>query len=317
MTAPYAPTAPPRRRKRGGFVGPIVLIFVGGMFLLQNAGYLPPNAWLNVWRLWPLLLVLAGLELLLAGRVPRLILAALALIVVILALMALTPGISLVAGQPVSQTFETPASAATQTSVVIHFGAGELSVGPLVGSADSGTLASMHYDGPPDLMPRPQFGVTNGTGLLQYVPPSGVAHSLLPFVGQQPAAPRMDVQLSGAMPITSFSVQTGATQAQLDLSKLQIRNLDVSVGAASTWLRMPASGVTTVRVNGGAATVHIEIPDGVAAQIRERGGLSTLNIDQARFPAVGEGLYRSADYSTAQNRVDLDLETGLTTIQID
>jgi len=32
---------------------------------------------------------------------------------------------------------------------------------------------------------------------------------------------------------------------------------------------------------------------------------------------VSEGLYRSADYSTAQNRVDLDLETGLTTIQID
>ena len=57
----------------------MVLIFIGGVFLLQNAGYLPPNAWLNMWRLWPLLLVLAWFELLLAGRVPGLILAALVL----------------------------------------------------------------------------------------------------------------------------------------------------------------------------------------------------------------------------------------------
>ena len=69
-------------------------------------------------------------------------------------------------------------------------------------------------------------------------------------------------------------------------------------------------------MNGGAASVHVEIPDGVAAQIRVRGGLSTFNIDQTRFPLVSDGLYRSADYATAQNRVDLDIETGLTSIEI-
>ena len=81
MTAPYsAPPAAPRRR-RGGVVGPLVLIFIGGVFLLQNAGYLPPNFWTNLWRLWPLVLVLAGIELLLAHRVPWLALAGLAAIV--------------------------------------------------------------------------------------------------------------------------------------------------------------------------------------------------------------------------------------------
>jgi hypothetical protein len=54
----------------------------------------------------------------------------------------------------------------------------------------------------------------------------------------------------------------------------------------------------------------------VAAQIRHRGGLSTFTIDQSRFPQVDEGVYRSPDYDTAQNRVDLDIETGVTTIRV-
>jgi hypothetical protein len=124
------------------------------------------------------------------------------------------------------------------------------------------------------------------------------------------------VDLSTTVPISSFSLQAGAADAQIDLSSLQVRTIDVSVGAASTWIRLPQSGVTSARVNGGAATVHVEIPAGVAAQIRERGGLSTFNIDETRFPPAGEGVYRSPDYATAQNKVDLDIETGLTTIQI-
>jgi Domain of unknown function (DUF5668) len=296
----------------------MVLIFIGGVFLLQNAGYLPSNAWLNIWRLWPLLLVVAGFELLLAGRVPGLILAALALVVVVVAFIALSPGVPLTiaaGGQAVSRTFDTDAAGASQVAIVIHFGAGQLTVGPLIG-AGSTALASIRYNGPPNLMPQPNYSVSDGMGVLRYEPPSGNARGWLPFVGEQSATPQMDVELSGAVPITSLTLQTGATQAHLDLSNLRVANLDVSVGAASTWIRLPEMGVTTAHVNGGAATVTLEIPQGVAAQVRQRGGLSTFNIDQTRFPPAGEGIYRSIDYATAQNKVDLDIETGLTTIQI-
>ena len=36
-----------------------------------------------------------------------------------------------------------------------------------------------------------------------------------------------------------------------------------------------------------------------------------MDIDQDRFPLVSDGLYRSPDYATAQNKVDLTIETGL------
>ena len=117
--------------------------------------------------------------------------------------------------------------------------------------------------------------------------------------------------------ITALNVQTGATDAHLDLTNLLVSNLEINVGAASTWVRLPATAkMTNAHIAGGAATITLEIPPAVGAQIRHRGGLSTVNVDQSRFPAVGEGLYRSADYQTAPNNVDISIETGVTSIQV-
>ena len=65
MAAPYGSARP---RRRGSVIGPLVLIFIGGVFLLQNAGIVSPTVWGGLWRLWPLVLVLVGMELLFGAR---------------------------------------------------------------------------------------------------------------------------------------------------------------------------------------------------------------------------------------------------------
>jgi hypothetical protein len=128
---------------------------------------------------------------------------------------------------------------------------------------------------------------------------------------------QMDLNLSPTVPIATLNVKTGATDAHLDLSNLKVSSLDISVGAAAAWIRLPlAAGSTSAHISGGAATITIEVPQGVAAQIRHHGGLSTVDIDTDRFPQVSDGLYRSRDYETTQNKVDLFIETGLTTIEV-
>jgi hypothetical protein len=313
--APYsAPPAAPRRR-RGGVVGPLVLIFIGGVFLLQNAGYLPPNFWLNLWRLWPVVLVLAGIELLLAHRVPWLALVGLAAIVLVLGGVASGSSLSRSPTQAVvTHSSQTDLAGATQAAVTVRFGAGQLSIGPLASAADT-QLAATNYSGPPDLEPQASYSAVGGTGQLDYQV-YGHGPGFMPFVGGQSES-RMDLNLSPTVPITALNVQTGATDAHLDLSNLLVSNLEINVGAASTWVRLPATAKTTnAHIAGGAATITLEIPPGVGAQIRHRGGLSTVNVDQSRFPSVGEGLYRSADYLTAPNNVDISIETGVTSIQV-
>lgn len=295
----------------------MVLIFIGGVFLLENTGYLAPNAWLNLWRLWPLVLVLVGIELLFAHRVPWIVLACLAVVVLVgggFASSALTSGSP---ASPVTRSTPTDLGDASQAAVTVRSGAGQLIIGPLVQPA-AGQLALMTYDGPPNLAPQPRYTpVSGGTGQLEYQMAGRGGPGFLPFMGDRSDATRMDVYLNPDVPIASLTVQSGATDAHLDLSSLRVNSIDLSVGAAATWVRFPqAAGSTSAHISGGASTITLEIPPGVAAQIRYRGGLSTFNVDQSRFPLVAEDVYRSPDYATAQNKVDLDLETGVTTIQV-
>jgi len=294
----------------------MVLIAIGCVFLLQNLGYLPPNTWVNLWRLWPLVLVLAGLELLFGSRLPPLALAALVLVVLVIGVTALGPRVPQATGSAETSSATTDLDGASQAAVTVQFGAGQLILGPLAQAAPT-TLASMQYDGPPGTAPAPHSSVSGDTFALAYqVGGSRGGPNFPPFVGQSAPATRMEIELNPSVPLTSLIVQTGAADAQLDLSSLRLGNLDVSVGAATAWIRLPQTGATTARINSGAATITLEIPQGVAAQIRQRGGLSTFTIDQSRFPQVGEGLYRSPDFEAAPNRVDLDLETGVTTVRI-
>lgn len=316
MATPYGP---PRERRHGSVIGPLVLIFIGGVFLLQNAGLVPPTVWGNLWRLWPLVLILAGLDIMFGRRAPAL--------VGLIGLVAIVVGLGIAAGVNFSRgtttgsaplaprTFTTAINGANQASVIVRFGAGQLGIQPSTGS-DAGQLASMTYSGPGDLSVEPSYSVTGDTGRLEYAL-AGRGQTFPPiFENDSANAPHVDISLSPGVPISNLNIQSGASQVNIDLTSLKVNNLDMAVGASATRLRLPDSGTTTAHISGGAATINLEIPPGVAAQVRQRGGLSTFNIDQTRFPQVGDGVYRSADFETAANKVDITIETGVTTVQV-
>ena len=47
------------------FIGPVILIVLGSVFLLNNLGILPWDVWLSLWKFWPVIWILIGIELLL------------------------------------------------------------------------------------------------------------------------------------------------------------------------------------------------------------------------------------------------------------
>lgn len=50
------------KRHRRSYFGPILLISVGLVFLGKNLGLIPGEGWDTIWRLWPLLLIIGGLD---------------------------------------------------------------------------------------------------------------------------------------------------------------------------------------------------------------------------------------------------------------
>jgi hypothetical protein len=113
-----------------------------------------------------------------------------------------------------------------------------------------------------------------------------------------------------------LDIETGASDARLDLTSLRVSELRLQTGASSTHITMPAeAGHTHARIDAGAASVAVRIPTGVAARVRASGGLASIHVDRKRFPRSG-GVYQSPDYDTAANRVDLRVEAGVGSVDI-
>jgi hypothetical protein len=57
------------------------------------------------------------------------------------------------------------------------------------------------------------------------------------------------------------------------------------------------------------------VPTGTAARISVRAGLMGVDVDETRFPKI-DGGYRSLDFETATDRVDLRAEGGAAGLEI-
>lgn len=89
-------------RRIGPIFGPLLLIAVGVLFLLGNLQFFSFDAW-QLWRLWPLILVAIGLDILLEVVWRR--------------------------GRPGGESLSIDRGALSEAEVMVEFGAGELHVG--------------------------------------------------------------------------------------------------------------------------------------------------------------------------------------------
>jgi hypothetical protein len=122
-----------------------------------------------------------------------------------------------------------------------------------------------------------------------------------------------DVALSADTRLT-LKLESGANQAEINLRDLRVTDLKLDTGASDTKLVLPARGRVRADLDFGASSMDITIPDGVSARIRIDQGISDVKVD-GRFPLIG-GMYKSADFETAANAVDLDIDAGAANIRI-
>lgn len=124
-----------------------------------------------------------------------------------------------------------------------------------------------------------------------------------------------DIHLNGDIPL-SLKLDSGASASVLDLSDLKVTDLDIDTGASSTELTLPANaGNTHVDIDTGASSLKVTIPAEVAAIIRVKSGIASVNVN-SRFPRIDGGLYQSPDYSTAANRIDMTIDAGVGSIEV-
>jgi hypothetical protein len=197
-----------------------------------------------------------------------------------------------------TQQLALPLAGLSAAEISLRFGGGELRLG----EATAGMLVSGTFDGGVRVRDRLR------RGRLELKP---YAESL-PFWGGAPL--HWDVGITAQIPV-DLAITTGASRSQIDLSTLHVRRLDLHTGASETTVRLPASGSTSFHAETGVAALTVEVPEGVAARIASRMTMGTTRVDETRFPRALTG-WQSADYETAANRIDIDLQGGLGSITV-
>jgi hypothetical protein len=298
---PAQPAAGPRPRRGGSLVGPLILIGLGTIFLLNTLGVASWDLWKVLARLWPVVLIAIGLELLI-GRRSR----AASLLVIVAAVAVLAgaawylsahtaPGGQEVIGQALD--------GATRADVTIQPGVASLHVG---GSAGAGRL----IDGTVDRArgERLDRSSSRDGDTARFTLKSGGERSF-PFFGLRYGGDNAwDLQLNPDLP-TRLKVSTGVGQSTLDLQRLQLTGLDVNTGVGQTTITLPARGQFSANVDAGVGDVTVKIPVGMAARIRVQPGLGDSQLPSG-YQRQGDW-YVSPGYDTAQQRVDMEVHGGV------
>jgi hypothetical protein len=285
---------------------PLFLVLVGTADLVSRAvrGGVRSRGVAGIWSFtWPVVLIAAGIVLILSttgnlGQGPiDLIANAWPWVLVGLGAWFLI-GALLPSGGSVVEQLAIPLAGATDARVRIRFGAGELSVGP----AAVGMLVDGRFTG----------GVLQRAAGLGRIELEQDTTYGLPWIDGRSD---WSVGVASEVPL-DLRLDTGAARARLDLTELRLRTLELHTGASDTRIRLPrAAGATSVTAETGAAALVIEVPRGVSARIRSRMALGSSQVDEQSFLRTATG-HESADYATAANRVDLDLQGGVGSIRV-
>jgi len=291
-----------QKRQQQDACGPfwgIFFLFFGTVFFLQTLGVLPWGLWRTLGRLWPVIIVALGACLVMRRFNIWLV------SLIILALFAGALGIAYAQYEPVptepppaTMSYSEPLGNLKNVQVDIDFKAGNLDIGSLLG----GSLNFVESNARVDVRRQ------DGAGRVA-INRSGVSW---PFWDE--GRDRWHIDLAQGVPMT-VSARLNMANAGLDLTQLQVVDLRVDADLTNGNVTMPASGTVSAFIKADLSTVEITIPEGVAARVKVQADLTPVKVSERRFPRKGD-FYVSSDFDTAKNRVELEIDADLSTIEV-
>ncbi|MBK8020543.1 MAG: hypothetical protein IPK19_03705 [Chloroflexi bacterium] len=329
--------------RSGAVVWALILIAAGVIWLLREANIFTAQNMAVLLRLWPVILIAIGVELLIGrGSRSMSMLIVGATIVVLLALMFVGPAIGLAPNVEVkTMSIDEPLGDATSARMNLGIGVGTTTVSAL---QDSGSLiqADLRYAG--DV----QFNVEPGAQAdITLSNSSSDANFGFDFFGWTLAVDerdlRWDVRLTPSIPL-DLRVSGGVGSATVDLTGLQVTNVvintgvgeqritlpsgegvlpvEISGGVGKTVLTIPAGAGVTADINAGVGETVIDVAGDAAVRLRADGGLGGVNVPAGWERISGEdrnGVWESPTFSDAatEDRIDIDYNGGVGSLRID
>ena len=310
---------------------PVVMLGAGVIWLLSNLNIIPTeNLWLLL-QLWPVLFIIAGLDMLFARRLP-LFGALLGLFLIAgVVIILLNGSLLLIESRPEFQTETFVLEDGNTNSVVLDLilstqktSIYALSNSPYLLEAEIGHFGDIDFvvTGAEEKQVRiEQRGVVSW---LYWLLPEARDDPLLWDIGLSPDIPfELDVDASTGeseldltgLQLTGFRFNASTGESRIVLPESQAgyqARLEASTGSMT--VVFPENSDLTVRLDGSTGRIVFDVPQNAAVQVEVTGG-GTGDLQTPDWitkisgsPDRDEGVYQSADYASAAYQLEIIIE---------
>ena len=292
------------RPRRSGLFFPLLLVAVGLLFLLVNLGVVDRGIWRDVWRFWPVLIILLGLDLLGGrGSIGRAVGSLFSVLILVGAAFALFHLFAPDAWITEVQSLSQPLTGTSEAQIVLACDGCSMT---LDGPSSRDTLiegaVTLRRDD------RLHQAVRVDGGILRFELKSD---PLLPFLLTASRSDHVwDLRLSDEIPL-ELSIEAGPS-IDLDLAGLNVGRADLSTEDGITTLRLPETGQTVIYVAGDELLVRV--PDNVGVRLL---GNPTDRLVVPDGYVRGEGETVSPDYERANATVEILLRPNLRHVRVE
>ena len=299
----------------------LVLVFVGGILLLQNFNVIDFQ-WRVIWRFWPLILILIGANMLVTKDDSR----AGAWVSVVLTVAALAfvgwKGSSPPSAEGGEWSFEEEREEPvnTRTTSAVYNEAFTAGTRKAVLNISGGATSYVISDTTAQLF---LAKVNSKFGKYSLKKMSKDSLETLDFkmsgktnwnVGEQ-VPNRASIALN-PIPDWEINVETGAGKADLDLSAFRVNSFNFEGGATKLSLKLGQPlAETKVNIETGVSKIRILIPRDAACRIKTDSGLSLSNFHG--FNKEQENTYVTPNFNQASKKIIINFEGGLSKFEVD
>jgi hypothetical protein len=256
--------------------------------------------------LWPLVLIVIGLELIIRRTVHGSTGDIAAALVVLVAVIGAATYVAVTPNPAATHTLDVSTALTNQTAASVEVDAGAATI-DITSDADAGSdlyRAHIAYSGP-----KPDVSFEDGKLTI-----TQRGNNFFAF-----GARRFELDLKLNPKVTwALEVDTGAITSALDLRQAQLKSVSLNSGAGRHDITLGVTNAEVpVEINGGALTVNIHRPSGTAVSVDVSGGAVNLNGDGKDMHAVGHLSYDSPGYTTGANGYRVTINGGACTVTVD
>ena len=297
------------RYRYRSFFWPALLILVGVFALLINSGLVPAERLDRLFDLWPLILIVIGLELVVRRAVQGQAAELAAALIVVIAIVGAAAYVALGPAIPTgTQTLNTSGKVGSLNHATVTVDVGAANVTMRAGSSIGDDLFRAHieYSGP-----KPDVSLDQSSGDLHIDQSnaSGFFFQSHRFV--------LDLQMNPSV-TWKIAVNSGASSDTFKLTGVHVASIELNTGASHEDITLDSpSGTVPITINGGALTVIVHRASGVAASASVSGGAVNLSFDGRQFHAVGSLAAQTGDYNSATDRYQIQVDGGASNVTVD